>query len=247
MRVVNAGVPGWTSYESLINYAFRVSYLDPDMLILFDAWNDLSARVVYPPSAYVSDNTGMKGAGPCVFPFYEQSMLVRMFLVSSGRVLPQVLRALNQTAPSFVAGYPHAAFFKKTSLRSILEMNPPRYFMNNLRNIIAMAERQGAQTLLLTFPCSKTPEAFAHCFGLQPSATEQFAELVWALDEMNAAIQTVAEETGALFYDLAAAFPQPADFHELYADGFHNNEAGADLKAKYIAQFLLDTASIPQQ
>jgi len=113
VRVVNAGVPGWTSYESLINYAFRVSYLEPDMVILFDAWNDLSAHVVYPPSAYVSDNTGMKGAGPCVFLFYEQSMLVRIFLVGSGRVLPQLMRALNQTAPHVCGGVSTRSFLQE--------------------------------------------------------------------------------------------------------------------------------------
>ena len=42
-EVVNAGTPGWSSGESLINLHFRVLDLNPDMVVLYDGINDTFA------------------------------------------------------------------------------------------------------------------------------------------------------------------------------------------------------------
>lgn len=42
-EVINAGTPGWSSAESLINLHFRVLELNPDMVILYDGINDTFA------------------------------------------------------------------------------------------------------------------------------------------------------------------------------------------------------------
>ena len=47
--VINAGVPGYTSWESLINLEFRVLDINPDLVIVYDALNDVHARLVRPP------------------------------------------------------------------------------------------------------------------------------------------------------------------------------------------------------
>ncbi|MCZ6675152.1 MAG: GDSL-type esterase/lipase family protein [Verrucomicrobia bacterium] len=40
-EVINAGVPGWTSRESRINFELRVLPLDPDLVIIYHGRNDL--------------------------------------------------------------------------------------------------------------------------------------------------------------------------------------------------------------
>ena len=42
-EVINAGIPGWTTAESLINLHFRVLELSPDMVIICHAVNDTFA------------------------------------------------------------------------------------------------------------------------------------------------------------------------------------------------------------
>ena len=42
-EVINAGTPGWTSAESLINLQFRLLELNPDMIIIYEAVNDTFA------------------------------------------------------------------------------------------------------------------------------------------------------------------------------------------------------------
>lgn len=245
VTVINAGVPGWTSYESLINFAFRVSYLDPDLIILFDAWNDLSVRVVRPES-YASDNTGAKNGGLFAFPWYESSTLVRMMLLITGHAQSHVYSVMNKQADTLLL-FPHDPVFTKSSLSEILRQNPPIYFKNNLKNIIAMAREKSIQTLLLTFCYSRAPQSVASICGVPPDRTDRIDEVLAAFDEMNAAIRDVAQASGAPIFDLEKAFPQDADFGKHYVDGFHNNETGADLKASLIADFLIDASMIPDE
>ncbi|HEO70139.1 MAG TPA: SGNH/GDSL hydrolase family protein, partial [Candidatus Hydrogenedentes bacterium] len=231
VSVLNAGVPGWMSYESLINYAFRVAYLEPDLIIPLLVWNDLTARLVHPPEAYRGDNTGVRQVHLGSFPLWERPLLVRAPLVAAGLIEPQMIRLVFGHAPTLrAADFPYGPFYEEHSLAEMLENNPPRYFRANLRHLAAMAEADGAQTLFITFPFSRTPKAFQDCFGIAPEDYTLYQVVLDAFDEMNAAVKSVAEERQALFFDLAAAYPNPDDYTELFADGFHNNPAGADLK-----------------
>ena len=55
---MNAGVPGYSSYESVVNLEFRVLDLHPDVIFFYEAINDVPPRLVWPPSAYRGDNSG---------------------------------------------------------------------------------------------------------------------------------------------------------------------------------------------
>ena len=46
IEVINAGAPGYTSAESLINFQLRVLDLSPDMVVIYHAVNDIHPRVV---------------------------------------------------------------------------------------------------------------------------------------------------------------------------------------------------------
>ena len=59
VEAINAGVVGYSSWESLINLEFRVLDVDPDLIIVYHATNDVQARLV-DPSAYRGDNSGRR-------------------------------------------------------------------------------------------------------------------------------------------------------------------------------------------
>jgi len=41
VEVINAGVPGYSSFEARINYAYQLRRLDPDIVLVYHTWNDL--------------------------------------------------------------------------------------------------------------------------------------------------------------------------------------------------------------
>ncbi len=91
VEVVNAGVPGYSSYESVINLEFRVLDLHPDLVFFYEAINDVYPRLVWPPSAYLGDNSGFLGdkwpfEGPSLL---ERSTLARAIMIKLHLILPQ--------------------------------------------------------------------------------------------------------------------------------------------------------------
>ena len=61
-RVINAGVPGYTSWESLIHLQLRILELEPDIVIVHHATNDVYARLV-PPNATGATTAATDGPG----------------------------------------------------------------------------------------------------------------------------------------------------------------------------------------
>jgi lysophospholipase L1-like esterase len=57
-EVINAGTPGWSSAESLINLHFRVLELSPDMIIVYEGINDTFA--MRKPEEGKSDNSNFR-------------------------------------------------------------------------------------------------------------------------------------------------------------------------------------------
>jgi lysophospholipase L1-like esterase len=41
VEVVNAGVPGYSSFSSKVNYLYRIRGLEPDAVLLYHTWNDM--------------------------------------------------------------------------------------------------------------------------------------------------------------------------------------------------------------
>ena len=58
MEVINGGVGGYSSYQTLMNIQFRVLPLNPDLIVIYQGYNDIHTRFVYPNSSYLGDNSG---------------------------------------------------------------------------------------------------------------------------------------------------------------------------------------------
>ncbi|HXV35845.1 MAG TPA: SGNH/GDSL hydrolase family protein, partial [Myxococcota bacterium] len=59
VEVINAGVGGYNSFESLINLQFRVLDVEPDLVIVYQNTNDVHTRFV-DPAFYRGDNFGRR-------------------------------------------------------------------------------------------------------------------------------------------------------------------------------------------
>jgi len=245
VRVVNGGVPGYRSYESLINLQFRVLDLDPDLVFVYHAPNDVMARLVWPPEAYRGDNTGaiMRGAGDeREMPWYQRSSVLRMLAIRFGDAKsPAVLGttfveyAPTARGPVFTmqvlrGRYP-AGEFVQHSARAMLAANPPRYFQRNLENLALIAKHAGVVPVLSSFTvCDCVADASSR------------PEIIDGIHEMNEISRQVAHELDVPFLDVDLAFPRDRG---LFEDSIHVNAAGAARRGEIVAEMLMERRLVP--
>lgn len=239
VRVINAGASGYTSYESLTNFMFRVRYLDPDAIIVYHAVNDALARLVYPFDAYQGDNSGHLGPARKnpPLPLLQRSNFIRVMLIRFGRVESPFTLLMTMGRPArtwrFVpysvqysrGDYP-SGLFKRVPVSEILAENKPVYFRQNMEDLILLARQQGIQPILMTFKVNP---------NMDNVVTHE--PMLQAIAEHNGIIEDLARTHGVPLFDFAGAFPDDAD---LYHDPVHMNERGARRKAELIAGFLID-------
>ncbi|HQQ62179.1 MAG TPA: SGNH/GDSL hydrolase family protein [Pseudomonadales bacterium] len=239
VRVINAGVGGWHSWESLINFQFRLLDLQPDLIVVYEGINDIEARLVWPATAYAGDNSGyLQPQLSAVFmpALWEYSTLLRSTMIYTGRIQPHASlpRAINKKNETTYFGdefarqrqqgiYPQG-IFRTVSAMEMLKTNKPVYFERNIGSMIDIASSNGIKTLLLSFPTDA--EDFP---DVVKSASPEY---VYAIAEQNAVLQKLAEKKQVRFFDLAKLLPK---HKSLFKDGHHVNEAGAATMATMIA------------
>ncbi len=246
VRVINAGMSGWSSWESLINFELRVLDLDPDMIIVYHGINDIHARLVWPFSAYKGDNSGRRAVyqGLIVPSIFEYSTLLRILMIRLG--MTQAQRDIRMTIdrpPGTYYGiqfqkqkrtgvYPEGIFVN-VSAKEMLKANPPKHFERNIRNIIVIANSKGITTVLTSF-------AYSPLFAELPRVASE--EYISAFAEMNNLVKRISEEMNVPFFDFASVFPTDKRY---YLDGQHVTEAGAKLKAEFFADYLIKNHLLP--
>ena len=225
VEIINAGVPGYNSWEILVNLEFRVLDLDPDLVIIYEGTNDVHARMVA-PGAYRGDNTGRRQAwqAPSIA-WWEHSALLRI-LARSMNLSRQVGIDDFVSAPTYMS-WPYDARLAAANLTTaeLLAENPPIYFQRNLENMVAIAQAHDVDILLSTWAYSPYLNDYAAEAGYQQG-----------FQENNRVVRQVAESYGVPLFDFAAVMPQEARF---WADGRHVNEEGALAKASLFSAYLV--------
>ncbi len=241
VEVINAGVPGYSSLESLINLELRVLDLEPDLLIVQHAINDVHARLVDPPTAYRGDNSGSSGVqGLAPMPaLFEHSAALRTLAIRLGWAIPHssLLRVFGPIPESHRTAQLHAqvmagtyptAPFNETSIGALLQQNPPVYFRRNLENLVAIADAQEVGVVLTTFPYHPNWQ------GKSPLA---LAEVREAIAESNRVTLGVASALGVPAFDLAGHVPAQ---ESLYTDGYHFTRQGNELRARILGGWMIE-------
>lgn len=245
VTVVNTGVNGWSSWESLINLELRVLDLDPDLIIIYHGVNDIHPRLVWPPEAYRGDNSGRAAptSSQIFMPsIFEYSNLLRILMIKTGMAkshadlegklgsFPDTFYFYQFRDQKLKGVYPED-IFKKISARRMLEQNKPIYFERNVRNMVAIAKIWGIEVVISSF-------AFSTLFTDPIASSEEY---VYAYNESNRLLQEIAEDTEVHFFDFASRFPTSKDY---YTDGRHVNEKGSQLKAKLFGDYLIENGLV---
>ncbi len=246
VEVINAAAEHYSSWESFICLQFRLLELDPDMIYLYHAINDINARLVWPPSAYQADNSAARIANATslkMAPIWHYSTLARFFLIRFGYVQPYSSLSVNliERPPTFYADlhtmqyhtkrYPKG-IFEEVPAYQMIEENPPKYFESNLRGIIAVAKANNIDVLFSTFAYSPLFEQFPRV------STKEYQK---GFKEHNEIIRSFADEVS--LFDFAEIMPVDKKY---YRDGRHFTALGNRHRAKLVADYLIDNDLIKQ-
>jgi lysophospholipase L1-like esterase len=228
VEVVNAGVQSYSTWETLVNFEFRVLDLDPDLVIVYHATNDITARLVDPHyydglySARGLWNTGTLRLGP--------STLARYVGIKLGQMADPV--KLESTFV-FDEDVPHCDMWTETEcegypVEELMELNPPIYFERNLRSLAAIAQANGVTVLFSTWAYFPDTVSITNIYSFPWRRAEAA--------RMNAIIQQVAQDTGSPCYDLAANLAYDRSYWQ--GDGYHQSALGSEEQARQYAAFI---------
>lgn len=234
VQVVNTASVGYTTWNSLANFAFRVVDLQPDLYIIYHGTNDVKARLS-DPACYL-EQTPIRGLydgmwrtnGPRLSPF----VLVRYLAITFGHMdNPVDFNSWVLPVEDSVDGCidtPMKTLIAEGRIAERLAENPPVFFDRNLRNIIHLARANGVEVMLSTW-------------AYYPPYVPDF----WhpPFDENNTIVRTVASEMEVHLYDLAASMPDDPALWQ--GDGEHQTGAGSEEQARQYAAWLVETGIIP--
>jgi lysophospholipase L1-like esterase len=243
IEVINAGCPGWTSLETVINFQTRLLDLQPDVLIVYDGFNDVLTRMVWPSSAYRGDLSGWFSRQSALAPasLLDLSALARIVRVQFFGLVPHgdMLRVLGDVEPTnhgfafrdqWRSGTYPSGVFAHAPIEHMFAANPPVYFERNLRSLAALCTLHQVTLVLATFAVSAE-------FPEQPFVGHPAFRA--AVDEHNDVVRKITRDTGARLFDLA---PLLVGDKQLFTDGVHFTAAGnwrrAELMREYLAREL---------
>jgi len=141
-EVINAGTPGWSSAESLINLQFRVLELSPDMVILYDGVNDTFA--MRRPEEGKSDYTNFRKSLSYQMPYDWEKVFLRYsyFCRLAYAMTHEIAFDINSLAVK-----PTPSGFNE---REALNRATGKYFKRNVESFVAIAKAHHVTPVLVT-------------------------------------------------------------------------------------------------
>ena len=214
VEVINAGVPGYTSFETSILLLLRVLEWEPDVVVHYDNTNDVHPRLVE-PELYASDAAGYRRPWDDDVRWWDHSLVVRWIGVQAG-FSPRNALVDRATRAENAASDPGTA----------LARNSPRWFRRNLDSMAVLCAARGTRLVLASW---------AWCPAKGDFAGEELHQR--AFREHNVVLAEVAKEHTLPWFDFE---PSMSKDPELWHDGAHVNERGAALKAELFARFVAE-------
>lgn len=231
VEVINGGVSGYTTWEILADFQFRVLELEPDMLIFYEAVNDLVVREQVSVDCYrgLNPQRGLNGQRGL---FVERtaalpaSALYRMIAIPL-RWMPNPLALDSAFEPTRVECAPDGG---DMTLEKRLEANAPVYYERNIRNLMVLAQANGVQPVISSW-----------VYNVESTRPELWRS---AIAEHNAITRRIAEDMDIAYIDLAADYPVNSANWE--ADAIHLLASGTREQAQLYAAFLVENDLIPR-
>jgi lysophospholipase L1-like esterase len=239
LEVLNAGSPGYNSYQGLMLLRTKLRDLDPDLVTVRFGWNDHSMSATSERSSAFreSANPLLRGLQASLLrsAIYQFAMRVRMELE---------LRTQGQSKSS-----------RPDEWQPAMSIEDYQYA---LREIAKLARRRGAEVWFLTAPQAfHDAEGIARYEALPPdaiargilrfNAVSTFARMGAIHESYVRATREVAKEMEVPLVDMAALYARSKN-EELFSleDGLHPGPHGHRLEARALYQRLLESGIFRQ-
>ena len=238
IEVINGGVPGYSIFELIPNFMYRVLELDPDLVIYYGALNDAETRLE-DPSCYNNPTpmyglTTYHGLWRTDFGELSSSTLYRFFAVNMGiMTIPNSIEYALVDIPLAEACTTDEDYTEV----ELLELNQPNFARRNFRNFLALAQFNDVDVMV---------SEFAHPTDL--SQVDGDANLlmssakVQAVAEMNALYRQISEEMGVNYYAFTDDFVIEPD---MFWTTVHMKPSGTKQQAELYAKYLVENNLIP--
>ena len=227
IEVINAGVPGYTLSQSLINFRERVVPLAPDLVVIYHAPNDLSYEQRRAFGNADQAVTGTESSWPARW-LSDHSLLYRKVAKNI-----QVRWGTFEAVP------------RQDDL-------PDRAIVGFRDRLVALVEEcrgTGTDVVLCTVATQYRPEQprtrrrRAAATALYYNQHLSLVGLIRATARFNLEIERVAHEKGVPRGDVYSAVPGDADH---FVDSVHFTAQGAARVAKCLYMALLESGCVPQ-
>lgn len=242
LEVVNGGVPGYTSFEMLVQLAFRLVNLEPDLVIVYETVNDMRAAL-YTAGAVTPavDNTHWRSVWPVDRPSSLEKAL------QHSRTYVFLRRYLTNYASSRADLFYWAMVDydpKSTELycnrsrggypNGVVPREGLENYRRNLDEMIAIAESRGARVFIATQAVMEWDLQTKECPETQ---LRVFREIQAIQREVAQARGVALAETGAAI-EAEDAQHFAATGKHLFLNDVHPTDAGSDLIARTVAAAL---------
>ena len=233
VEVINGGCSGYSTFEMLINLELRLLEFEPDLVIVYEAINDVRCALYSKDDPHPRpDNTHWRAVWPVYRPSPMEEVLERSYAyLIWRRYCTDYMRQRAELGFYAIVGY------DPKRLDLYVEQGPlPEQgfdnFRRNLVSIIGVARAHGTQVLLST-----QAMWFRHLEG-SPSKEQQIEGLLRAREILRA----VADAQQVPLADPAAVIEAAAEeeflragTQTLFAHEVHLTDAGSDILAKTLA------------
>jgi hypothetical protein len=212
VEVMNWGVPGWTSLETMVNYFVSVQDYEPDLVILLHAINDTNPRL-FP--GYRTDQAHWRT------PWKEPDLgpLTRLLLHGSDLLAHLYVNQRNfQSLDTFTVRPP-----SPEPVLDALTNGSQRGFERNIRTITEHVRQHGGKVVLVTQPYSLA--------GLADRPTRPL------VDQHNQFLRDLAAEKDYVLVEVERELaPLQADNPDMFTDHIHLSGKWQRREARQIAE-----------
>jgi len=229
-EVLNAGVPGHASFDSLGRLYSQIWMLNPDFVLLYNAWNDIKYFTALSPSK------------PLIYqiaPFDPEADPLQNYLGVMDRVMchSQLYVKLRTRYFLWKLNVGEEGAIPLREYQSAYDPFGLDQYRLDLRLFVDASREIGSTPILLTQASLIAPDNTAVAraritYSYQGLSHEA---LMRAMSECNDAVREIGREKGADVLDLAAMFNGRAD---LFNDHVHTTERGSEAIASAVARFL---------
>ena len=216
-EVINAGVPGYNSYQGLVLLRGKLRDLAPDLITVRFGWNDL----------FLSD--APRGRNP--YRESDSSFVVALEDLALRTALYPFLRRLGMEWGARRGRDPgalHRAFVSQTTWTPTIPLSD---FAHNLRRIVEVGRERGAEVWLLTSPHDAEASESTRNFVAFHNRTD-FDVLMREQARYNEVVRAVGRELGAPVIDMDAIYRASRELPLFGAsDAVHPSQYGHQLEA----------------